>query len=356
MIISQQQRVAFDTGSIVAPEDLDAIWLYAKDVVDDAKTRRFAKGILPMQAVEDVATPYTQALNVEERTFRFISPVTCIIERGFFNANMTCTGEVTVNITDTAGATPAGCTVPWLSTKGAVDTTTGAIVDATTGVITSNTDDIQAINVDRFVLTAGTEYKIIISGTANFTLNRFDLVLHVATDRWMTAGTVSLPTFDPTLLADLDGLPAATANANNAALTTASGLFPAHTRAPLPWHCSVHNFVAATSVNRRKFRLPRFDSTRATSKIIAIYLFAFAAGPTTITATLRDQAGVTVQTLNAVVAGTQKSASLTGISQAMTGGIGVSAEDATDDYTIEISNNSATNCVKATCLVWFSRA
>jgi hypothetical protein len=357
MIVQTEQRVKWEAGEIVAPEDLNAIWLYAGDALDDVASRRFAKGVLPIQCVEGVGTAYTQAMNVEELTFRFISPVTCIIERGFFSANMTCTGDVTVGITDTLGNTPSGCTAPWLSTKGAVNTTTGAIVDATTGIITSASSDVQAFNGDKFVLVAGTEYKIIIAGSANFTLNRFDLALHIATDRWMTAGTVALPSFDPTLFNDLDAADPSLVNANNSALTTAANLLSSSKRAPLPMAFTVHGFVTGTSVNRRKFRIPRFDSSRARAKVIAIYLFAYTAGACTITATLRTAGGATLQTVNAAVVATQMSASLTGISEDLAAGSsGISATSASD-YTLEISNSSgAVNCIKATCLVWISRA
>lgn len=353
MKIITSQRVGFDTGAIVTPDDLNAIWLYSKDVVADAAGRCFAEGVLVLQSVEAVDTPYAQAMNVEELTWRFICPVTCVVQRGYFHANMTSTGEVTVKITDTAAATPSGCTVPWLTTKDAVNVGTGVKVDETTGIITDETADIQAINVDRVTLVAGTEYLIKIAGTANFTLNRFDLILHTITDRWTLAGTKSPPAFAPTLLLEGVGAAAATINGNNSALTTQTNKFAANLRAPVAEVFTAHGFTNGTSANLLKFRIPRQATARGQSKIIEIDLFAFCAGATTITATVKDESGATVQTVSAVVVGTQKTTRQPSLSISLTGG---DPSDSTKDYTIEFANSSATNCVKAQALVWISRA
>jgi hypothetical protein len=354
MKVITTQRAVFDTGAIVTPDDLNAIWLYGKDVVADVGERRFAEGLLVLQSVEAVDTPYTQAMNIEERTWRFICPVTCVIQRGYFHANMTSTGEVTVKITDTGGNTPSGCTVPWLTTKDAVNVSTGEVIDADTGVVTDESDDIQSINVDRVMLDAGTEYLIKIEGSANFTLNRFDIVLHTLTDRWTPSGTTSVPAFSPTLYREGDGAAAAGVNSNNTALTVQADAFGFYKRAPVPAVFTSYAFVAATTINLRKFRIPRFYTARAQSKIIEIDLFAYTAGATTITAVVRDEAGVVVRTVTAAVVGTQLSVRDSGLSINLAGSGGASDTPA-QDYTIEFANSSATNCIKAYALVWFSR-
>lgn len=353
MKVQTVQPVRFTTGEILAPEDLNAILLYAKDALDDVASRRFAKTLLPLPLVEDCGTPYTQAMNVEELTYRFIPVATCIVERVFLHANMTCTGELQVNITDLAGNPPAGATTPWLSSKDAIDMTTGQLVDASTGIIASATDDVQILNVDRVLLVKDTEYKIIVSGTANFTISRGDLVLHLATDRWQPAGAILLPNFQPTLFSDATARDATLVNANTTSLTTEKNKLAANLRAPVPAIFVKHNFVTGTSVNIRKWRIPTIAAARGQMKTIRVDVFAFTAGALSITATLKDAAGVTKTTTTAVVAGTQKSTVGGAVSLDMTGG---DASDPTKDWSLELSSNSATNCVKAYAHVWLSRA
>lgn len=352
-VISNVQRVKWsNAGELAAPEDFNAILLYGQDCLDDVAQKRFAKGLLPLSYTETADSPYTQAMNVEERTYRFICPVTCVIERAFFNANMTSTAEVVVNITDTGAATPQGVTVPWLSTKDAV-LASGAVV-AASGIIADETVDIQSLNVDRFLIVAGTEYLIIVSSTGNFTLNRFDLILHVLTDRWQPAAVPVVPSVVPNQIVDGSGASAAAVNANNTTLANAAALFATHLTAPVPTSLVKHNFVLGTSVNLRKFRLPSFAPGRAQSQIVFVALFAFTAGATTIQAIVRDSAGTVKATISAVVAGTQ----MTATSGIISIPLNVAASDASDptkDFTVEFTNSSAVNCIKASCLVWISR-
>lgn len=354
MKVQLVQPVRFTTGEHLAPEDLNAIFLYAKDALDDVAGRRFAKSLLPLALVEDSGTPYTQTMNVEELTYRFIAPVTCIVERAFLHANMTCTGEVQVSITDTGGTPPAGATVPWLSTKDAIDTTTGQLVDANTGIIASATNDVQMLNVDRVLLVKDTEYKIIVSGTANFTFNRGDLILHLLTDRWQPAGALALPSFQPTLFSDATARDATIVNANTTALTTAKNLLAANLRAPVPMVFVKHNFLNGTSQNIRKWRIPTIASARGQKKLIRVDVFAFTAGACTISAIVRNAAGALQVNAAAVVAATQKSQIGVAQNLDMTGG---DASDPTKDWSLELLNSAgAVNCIKAVAIAWFSRA
>ena len=331
-------------GHTVHPEGLNLIMQYSRDCVADAAEKRLTKGMLCFQFVTDVGTAYTQADPLETRTVRFTCPVTCIVERALLNANLTSSAEVTWSITTAAGGvTPTGATAPLLSTAAAV---------------ASAATDFTDFNVDRFVLTAGTEYKIIVSSSGTFTLERCDLTLHIATDRWTPAGVAAIPEFTPVLVTDLDVRDAAALNTNTAALTTQANLFAANKNAPAPIGFVRHAFLSGTSVNLLRWSLPRVDGGRAQGVVRRIYLYVSMAttGGTTVTATLQNTAGAALTTVTANVAGfTQVSADSGVIAQSLVGPTGAPANTA-DDYRIVLANAAAAvSCLKAQVIVWISR-
>lgn len=331
--------VTYVDGDILVPEDLNALYLYARDAVADAASKRWAKSILPIQCVQIVGTTITDtsgALLVH----RFKSPVTCIVERAFLSANMTSSAAVTVAITETSGgATPAGATVPLLSTGEA---------------ITSAATDTADVNTDRFVLTAGTEYSITIASSAAFALSRFDVTLHLAVDRWTLAGTTSIPDFDPTLVTDASMRDATVVAANNTALTTEANKFASALGAMMPMVFHAHNILSGTDADLRTFTIPRIASARARAVIKRIYVFAdmAAAGGAgdVVTATI----GASVATAD--VNGVAYAAGDSGVLAVSLDGAAVSASTTGDDLEIVLNNNDAANtCNRATAIVWLAR-
>lgn len=346
MKVNTSHPIRTATGHLLAPEDLNQIFLYGKDCLDDVVTKRFCETLLPIHFVQDVGTPYTNAMGAEQLRFRFTCPVTCTVLRGELSANMTATADVQVNITDTGGSTPSGCTTPWLSTP------TAGVASAAT--VTSD------LNNDSFELTAGTEYRISVSSTAAFSLERFDVILHVRTDRWTLAGAESVPTFSPVLFTDASAPNATLVSANETSLAAQAALLSANTYAPSPMFFTKAGILSATDADICKFVIPRFLSTRAASVIRRVYLYAVmnAAGGAgdTITAIVRNAAGDPQVTVTADVNGVSFRSADSGNLAIALSTTGVSAATTTDDFTIEFANNdAANNCLKAYALVWVSR-
>jgi hypothetical protein len=337
--------LTFVDGDILPPEDLNALYLYARDAVADVASKRWAKAVLPIQCTQVVGTNITEA-SAALLTHRFKCPVTCIVERAFLSANMTSSGEVTVVIIATGGSTPTGATVPLLSTAAAV---------------TVMATDTNAINTDRFVLTAGTEYSLTITPAAGvtFILERFDITLHVAVDRWTLAGTTSVPDFDPTLVTDASARNATVVAANNTALTTEANKFAAALGACMPMVFHVHGFLDVTDADLRTITIPRISSARGLCIVKRIYVFADMAGAggaaDTITADLQNASSVSQATAVADVNGVSYAAGDSGaLSVALHGS--VSAATTTDDFKLILTNNDAANvCNRATVLIWVAR-
>lgn len=334
--------ITFATGEVLPPEDLNRCFLYARDAVQDVGARRWSRGVLIYQCVEAVDTPYTQAMTAEELTWRFTSPVSCILERATLSGDLTCTADLQIVLTTAAGATPHGATVPYLSTGGAVAT------------ITADTTD---INTDRVVLAAGQEYKFAITGGGTFTLNRIDLMLHVAVDRWQ-ASDLPQPNFQPTLFRDSTGANATTVNSDINALSTEANKFSSALGA-FPSLYVKHGLVAATALASRTFTIPTQAAARAQMKLKRFYLYAVTAGATTISVTLNDQTGTPVASFG--TAGTLSIAVPGGGYASVDSGALTIALDAGDpantakDFSLVFANSSATTGIKAYGLAWFSR-
>lgn len=351
----------FHAGDVVDPADLNALLLYGSEALADVASKRYAHGILPLQFSKTMATPYDEVLSTEMRTLRFKCPVTCVVERAFLSANMVSSAEVTVDIITGVSTVPAGGTTPWLSTV-------GALVDdvvSTTGIIASAASTVTAINTNRILLVAGTEYEVVVStvGAATFDLYRFDVILHVVTDRWQPAGAEAVPAYAPVLLTDADPRDAdevvATAADFAAEVATIAVL------APVPQLYVCHDVVSGTASGFRTFRLPVFDNAqgrepevvRGQGRIVRVYLFAVMASGagSDVSAVLKDEYGTTIHTLTLSVAG---------VTQA-SGDSGVLDADITDEnrstslslqYTLVLANaDAAVNALKIYAVVWVSR-
>lgn len=344
MKVPVAQPIQFTTADVLDPGDLNALYTFAQDAVDDVGSKRFQHAALIFPFVESVAVPYTNALATEELTYRFTCPSTCVIESAFFHGNLTSAAELKVSITTAAGATPSGATVPYLTSAAAV---ASAAVDT------------QDVNPDRVLLVAGTEYKIVVSSSGAFTLNRFDVILHCLIDRFTPAGTSIAPAFAPTLFTDNSAADATVVAANNTALSTQAAVFASNKAAATPTLFVRHNILSGTSVNLRAFAIPRLDSARAQAKLIRIYLYALmdTTGGSTVTATLADQTGATITTVSANVAGvTFASADSGALSTTLVSATTSITTNTANDYTLTFANASGVvNCRKVYALVWISR-
>jgi len=335
--------ITFTTGDLLDGGDINDLYLYAADAIDDAASKRWQDGLVSFPFNEDTTTSYTNGSSTEELTYRFTCPVPCVVKAAIFSANMTCSAEVKITLTTSAGAAVSGVSAPLLTTGGA---------------ITVATTDTSLSSNDRFVLSAGTEYKFVLSSSSVFNIQRGDLVLLVSTDRWNTAGTASSPLFSPTLLRASNAPDATIIAANNSALTAQANLFGGALVAPTPLLFVKHNVVSGSPANPRTFWIPRFASARAQSRITRIYLYAAmdATTGTTCTATLKDQSGSTLTTVTANVAGvTQASADSGALNVSLTSGAGTTTSTSSD-YSLVLANASATNARKLYALVWIGRA
>lgn len=337
------QPRTFITGGPLAPEELNAAYLYARDAVADVAQLRWARLMVPYQWVTDVGTPYTQASGILLE-HRFICPLTCVVESASFNGNLTCAAQLRVDIVKVGGSTPDGCSVPWL---------------ATDADVTDPNETTTDVSLDRFQLDAGSEYKMTITcvGAAAFTLNRFDLLLNVAVDRWTVAGTSVIPDFNPSLFTDAIARDANIVLANNTALATQAALFASAKTAVVPVSFQVHGFTSATDLDILRFLVPRFSSLRAQCVVKRLFVFASMAGVGggTVKAILKTQANVVQATATSTVAGvTQATGDSGAVSVAMAGAF--SPAVAADDLKLVFENSSAgTNCLRAHALMWLAR-
>lgn len=348
MKIPSTQPLTFATNDLLAPSDLNDVFRFAGQALDEASSKRWAKATVVIPFMPSIAVPYTEAtVPAAVRTVRFLCGQTCVIERAFLRANLVSTAAVEVNITAASGgATPAGATTPWLSTLAAVS---------------SPTTDVSDTNPDRVLLVAGTEYIIAVSSTGTFTLGRFDVELHTATDRWTPAGTLIAPTYSPTLFTDASAPNATVVAANISTLTTETNKLANNVLAATPMFFQVHSLLSGTDIDLRTFPIPRFASTRAQSRVVRMFLrvemAAIGGVGQTVSATLRNAGGTSLQAVSVSVNGVS-----TGVSQDSTAisipvaGVGVSAGTTTDDYKLEFANSSAgTAAAKVTCFLWLSR-
>lgn len=358
MKVIESQRVDFVTGQNLPPEDLNAVFLYAKDALDDIVGRRFSRGVLLLPFVVDVGDDYDQALNAEVLTYRFTCPNTCYIERAYLSANMTSTAEVQWNITKVSGGTtPSGATTPWLSTKGAIVGPADAGASSADGIIASATDDISDTSLDRVLLEAGAEYKIAVTSTGNFSLQRCDIVLHTLTDRWTTGASTTATATSLTLQKDSSAIDATVVNANVSAVQTTAALLASKLDAPVPMLFVKHGLLSTTDADLRTFTVPLADTARARVKVTKIYVYAFVAGACTIKGILKNAAGAIVAEADVVCSGAgffSDSALAAGaLPAALSSSTAGAPANTALDYTFTFENTSGANDgTKVYALVW----
>lgn len=349
------------TGQVLAPEDLNALFAYARDALTDVSSKRWVKAPLTFPFRSDVGVAYTQASG-DLLSYRFTAPFTCVVERCYFHGNFTSAAELKVSITKVSdGSTPTGASTPLLSSKGAI---TGndddGYTESETGIISDATDTTHDINVDRFVLVAGTEYNVTVSSTGNFSLERFDVTFHFAIDRWTLGASTLRPAFSPTPFTDASMRDATVVAANNASMATQAAMFASARTACVPILFVKHGFVSGTSSNLRRKTIPLFDPARASSRILRVYtdaVMASALGTGDVTATIANAAGATQVTAAATITGVARAAGDSGaVNKALEGAAGDTA-DATKDWRLEWANaDAAVSCQRASALVWVARS
>lgn len=349
------------TGQPLPPEELNLLYEYARDAVDDVGRKRWAKAPLLFPFRSGLGTPYTEASG-ELLTYRFTCPFTCVVERCYLDGNFTCAAELKVSITKASDAsTPTGASAPLLSTLGATTgNDTGGYAESATGIIATATDDTRDVNQDRFVLAAGVEYKLTVSSSAAFSLQRFDVILHLAVDRWTLGATTTMPRFAPTLFTDASARDATVVAANNTALATEAARFANARTACFPMLFVKHGFLSGTDADLLKRTIPLFDPARASCRILRSYVYAVmasAGGTGAVTATIQNAAGAAQVTASATITGVAYASGDSGaVNKSLEGAAGDTV-DTTKDWRLDFANaDAAVSCSRAHALVWVARA
>lgn len=329
-VISTTSSVNFNNDNALSPNDINDVFLYAKDALADVGEKRYAIAAISFPFVQDMATGLTNASSVQARRHRFICPVDCTVVRAFLEGSVTAASAMTVDITTAALATPAGATVPYLNVAAGATTAT----------------DVEDINIQPVTLDAGMTYNLTLSGTS-FTTERCNVVLHVLVDRWRSTGTLDVPAFDYVDLTDTTGVgDAAAVNASSAALAVESAKFTRRAMSP-----SYHVRTAFTSASGTLVAvIPSPSSTRNASRIVRAYLTsATASTGQVVTAVLKDSGGTTIATMsNNHAAFTLMSVDSGALADAWDGAV----NNPSEDYTVEFSASTGVVVERAALLLW----
>lgn len=348
-------------GQVLAPEELNALSAYARDAVRDVASKNWVKAPLTFPYRSAIGSPYTQASG-ELLSYRFTAPFTCVVERCYFHGNFTSAAELKVSITKASDSTtPSGASSPLLSSRGALTgNSEEGFTESADGIIATASNNTSAINQERFVLVAGTEYKVTVSSTGNFTLDRFDVTFHFAIDRWTLAAATARPLFTPTMFTDASMRDATVVNANITALNAQAALFAAARTACVPMLFVRHGFVSGTTSNRRRMGIPLFDPARASSRILRSYVYAVMAsnaGVGDVTATIANAAGVAQVTATAAITGVVQASGDSGAVNKSLEGVAGDTVDTSKDWRMEFANaDAAVSCSRAHAIVWVARS
>lgn len=331
-VISTTSSVNFNNDNALSPNDINDVFLYAKDAVADVGEKRYAVAAISFPFVQDMSTGLSNASSSQARTHRFICPVDCTIVRAFLEGSVTAASAMQIDITRvTGGLTPDGATVPYLNVAAGATTAT----------------DVEDINIQSVTLDAGFTYNLIISGSS-FTTERCNVVLHVLVDRWRATGSLDVPAFDYTDLTDTSGTgDAAAVNAASAALAVESAKF---TRRAMS--CFMVTRTAFTAASGTLVAvIPAPSNTRNASRIVRAYLTSSTAatGPV-LTARIKDSSGtpITPTLSNDHASATILTADSGAIAEDWDGDVSNPAED----YTVELESSGGVVVERATLLLW----
>lgn len=329
-VISSTSSVNFNNDNALSPNDINDVFLYAKDAVADVGEKRYAIAAISFPFVQDMSTGLTNASSVQARRHRFICPIDCTIVRAFLEGSVTAAAVMQVDIATAGGVTPDGATTPYLNV--AAGATTAA--------------DVDDVNIQPVTLDAGQTYNLTLSGTS-FTTERCNVVLHVLVDRWRATGALDVPAFDYVDFTDTDGAgDAAAVNAASAALAVESAKFSRRAMSPSLWVRTA--FTSASGVLVEV--IPMAAPTRNAGGIVRAYLSSStAAFGQVVTATIKDNSGVVVATMS-----NNHAANL--IMTANSGALSVPWDgDVTSfskDYTVEFSASTGVVVERAALLLW----
>ena len=332
-VISNTSSVNFNNDNALSPNDINDVFLYAKDALADVGEKRYALAAISFPFVVNMSTGLTNASSIQARRQRFICPVDCTIVRAFLEGSVTAASAMTIDITTAALATPTGATVPYLNV--AAGATTAA--------------DVSDVNIQSVTLVAGETYNLTISGTS-FTTERCNVVLHVLVDRWRATGALDVPYFNYVDLLDTNGVgDAAAVNAASAALSTETAKFTRRAMSP-----SMHirtGFTSGTAPADLLCSFPTPSPTRNVGRLVRAYLTSStAATGQVVTATVRNSAGGVITTLsNNHAALTLMSVDSGALSTSFSTG---DVSDPADDFTIQFAASTGVVVERAAVVLW----
>lgn len=329
----------FINGDVLDPRDLNGVWNYKREALKDAAARRYVESVVPVTFMRTSQDQIDNTDNADMRTYSFTPPADVYVTRAFLVARFgaTITADVNIKFQTGAGATPAGCTDPWLSVSAGTDIG----------------DEIRDYNPARFKLEGGTRYEIVLESSAAFTISQLDVSFHVLSDRFGFSST-NEPSFQPIMVSEDLPTNIVSQNNNNANFATEVAKLGVSSYAPVT-HC-LHD-VTSTTANEpwRKFPIPRIDDDRAAATIESICMWvAFdAAQTTTFTIELTDDSGgVITGSIFPVIANTAGYINIAGVNQSLVdSGDGVAA-DTSEDRFVRFRTSSTVTVNKAFIMVW----
>lgn len=334
-VVSVKQVSGFPTGTVMDPRDVNRVTQYAADALEDVSGKRWAKSVVVLPFAESMLVGYNNGSAGELRTYRFTPPVTVVLERAIVDFVGVAGADVTLSIIQTStGLPPTGASSPWLVVP--TGATTAAVVND--------------INTDRITLVSGTEYQFTISGTS-FTTSRCDLQLHLAVDRWWSAGQ---PEYAPLELTDEDFTDASVISSNIGTLTTETSSL-ATTRGLTCTAIVRHAFSSGTNSSLLRVELPRLQSTRLQGRIVRLMVVAHMPDTlgTTLTAEVRNQAGTLVGAATANVAGVTLATGDSGVIDIpLTTGAANATTTTSLDYSLRLVEAAGKVAVKAYAYCW----
>lgn len=323
-------------GQLVDANELNRMFAYSADALQDVSEKRYSKVVLPLSFVSSVSSGYVETTPQETRTYRVTPPVDVVVETAQLFANIVTASGVRIDVVQTStGTTPAGCVSPFITLPPTSDVT----------------QMVSAFAVNRFTLVGGQEYQFILSGTS-FATARCDMNLNLSIDRWQ--GTAPTPNPPPITFSDADVVDADNVNDTVLGLDNAAALFASAPGRGVSM-ITRHNVSSSTSANVMRIELPRGELLRMTARITRVQVYASmsATTGTTVTAELRSQASGLLASAVANVAGLSWATGDSGvINVPMTGSIGTTSTPALD-YSLRLVIGNTTTVNKCYAVVWW---
>jgi hypothetical protein len=333
----------YESGELLDPRRQNANLDYLVDGYESMFSRRYCHSAVLYPFRKSITGTYSNSDSTGVRSYRFYAFQDTDITRMYCDG-YTSTGTAYINIYDVAtGAAPKGVANP--------------VFTITTTQPTSQ--DLYAVPV---TIPSGSTYRWEISGT--FTTAKVDLIVHFRTDAWANDSVSPSVTY-ATEAEPLDGY---VWDDNLSALADAMpGMLTASPRRATLY--VQHNITSSTHASRNRWEIPvmntnsayltdlRFPNGVVFTNIVgmfahAVYASAGSAG-NTVTWTIYNSAGVSQMSAACDMNGvSEDSATATGFITGYTNSTSTSASTGADYY-ITVANNSATNCTKTYCYIFW---